>query len=147
MTNQTKDIGSWTQDEFKETLALHVLISNTVMDINTELTVPKRDFLRNLIMSFHNVDVKAVLGAQHVQDFLEEHSVDSREFNILADVCDCKVHNFVILMRGVQLGMLASEEITNLFWENSPTFGASNPFDFEGLGARIEERGIKLNRI
>ena len=25
MTNQTKDISSWTQDEVKETLALHVL--------------------------------------------------------------------------------------------------------------------------
>lgn len=126
-----------TFDVLKEKVALQLLISDEVRDI----AGPYRsniDFMTKLLMSYHIIDPKAVLGAQHMVDFFKNLHVGPREFSILRDHTHVDLFNMVLLARAVQLGLMSMGEITDRFWKTHENDYKSKPFDFEEIEKQIK---------
>lgn len=121
-----------TPTEAKELLAIRVLMSDHIRNLGR--TTEDRNVLHELVSKYHLMDPKAWGGAHHVEDFIKNHHIGDREFQILLALCNREPFNIVLLMRAEQLGIISFDDLTGNFWIGQEM---SRPFNFDELYQNI----------
>lgn len=91
--------------ELKNHIALEMLIDPEIMCMSGSC-VASQAFMRNALQDYQHIDAKAVMGAQHLADFLKDNINGPIEFEKLMRLCDSKPLNLAILTRATQLGLV-----------------------------------------